>query len=371
VNNLLQRVYKGKKVLITGHTGFKGSWLAIWLAELGADLRGYALPPVTDRDNYVLAGLDGKITGITGDIRDYGKLSQVLEEFQPEIVFHLAAQAIVRQSYAEPKETFDVNIGGTVNLLEAVRKTGSVRVVINVTSDKCYENKEWVWGYRENDPMGGFDPYSSSKGCAELVTAAYRNSFFNPKDSHPTSLATVRAGNVIGGGDWSRDRIIPDCIRALMDHQPIEVRNPRAVRPWQFVLEPLSAYLWLAAEMYQKGDRYGGAWNFGPDRDAIIPVRDVVSRIIKYWGDGNWLDVSQGDQKGPHEASFLSLDCSKAKTYLGWKPCLTIEQALEWTVEWYKNYRVVPVSDFCVSQITRFTAIAREKDLPWSIAADN
>lgn len=367
MDNLFHQVFKGKKVLITGHTGFKGSWLAIWLAELGADLRGYALPPVTNRDNYELAGLDGKITGINGDIRDFEKLLQVMEEFQPEIVFHLAAQAIVRQSYQEPRETYEVNVGGTVNLLEAVRKTGSVRVVINVTSDKCYENKEWVWGYRENDAMGGFDPYSSSKGCAELVSAAYRNSFFNPKDSHSAGLATVRAGNVIGGGDWARDRIIPDCIRALENQQAIEVRNPRAERPWQFVLEPLSGYLWLAAVMCQNGNQSGGAWNFGPDRDGIIPVRDLVTRIIHYWGAGSWVDLSQGGQNGFHEASFLSLDCSKAKTYLGWKSCLNIEQALEWTVDWYKNYRTNPVYDFCVSQINQFAAIAREKNLPWTI----
>jgi len=352
---MFDNVFKNKTVLVTGHTGFKGSWLCIWLKELGANIVGYALEPYTERDNFVVSGLKDKITHITGDVRNFQKLPKVFEEYQPEFVFHLAAQAIVRESYKNPKETYDINIGGTVNVLECCRITDSVRVVINVTSDKCYENKEWVWGYRENDPMGGYDPYSSSKGCSELITAAYRNSFFNPIDfeKHGKSLSSARAGNVIGGGDWQKHRIIPDCIRALENDKPIEIRSPRATRPWQHVLEPLSGYLLLAAKMYEEPQKFCGAWNFGPNQDSIITVGKVANMIVAKWGSGSWIDKS--DKSEPHEANLLSLDISKAKSYLNWSPGWNTAKTIEKTVEWYKEYGRVDPYQICVKQINEYT----------------
>ena len=352
-------VFKNKTVLVTGHTGFKGSWLCVWLKELGANIVGYALEPYTEKDNFVVSGLEDRITNITGDIRDFQKLSKVFEEYQPEFVFHLAAQPIVRESYISPKETYDINIGGTVNVLECCHLTDSVRIVINVTSDKCYENKEWVWGYRESDPMGGYDPYSSSKGCSELITAAYRNSFFNPIEfeKHGKSLSSVRAGNVIGGGDWQKDRIIPDCIRALENDKPIEIRSPRATRPWQHVLEPLSGYLLLATKMFQQPQEYCGAWNFGPNQDSIITVGEIVDMIVAEWGSGSWIDKS--DKSEPHEANLLSLDISKAKTYLKWSTVWNSEATIEKTVEWYKEYIRVDPYQICVKQISEYMNHAR------------
>ena len=347
-------VFKNKIVLVTGHTGFKGSWLCIWLKELGANVVGYALEPYTERDNFVVSGLEDKITHIVEDVREFQKLSKVFEEYKPEFVFHLAAQAIVRESYLNPKGTYDVNVGGTVNVLECCRITDSVRVVINVTSDKCYENKEWVWGYRENDPMGGYDPYSSSKGCSELITAAYRNSFFNPVDfeKHEKALSSVRAGNVIGGGDWQKDRIIPDCIRALENDKPIEIRSPRATRPWQHVLEPLSGYLLLASKMYEEPQKFCGAWNFGPNQDSIITVGEIADMIVSKWGSGSWSDKS--DKNEPHEANLLSLDISKAKTYLKWSTVWDAATTIQKTVEWYKEYSRIDPYQICVKQIDEY-----------------
>lgn len=347
-------VFKNKTVLVTGHTGFKGSWLCIWLKELGADVIGYALEPYTEKDNFVVTGLQDKITHIIGDVRNYNKLLKVFEEYQPEFVFHLAAQAIVRESYINPKETYDINIGGTVNVLECCRITDSVGVIINVTSDKCYENKEWVWGYRENDPMGGYDPYSSSKGCSELITAAYRNSFFNPIEfeKHGKSLSSVRAGNVIGGGDWQKGRIIPDCIRALENDKPIAIRNPRATRPWQHVLEPLSGYLLLASRMYKEPQEYCGAWNFGPNRDSIITVGEIADMIVAKWGSGSCIEKS--DRSEPHEANLLSLDISKAKAYLKWSTVWDTAKTVEKTVEWYREYKQKDPYEICRSQIKEF-----------------
>jgi len=348
---MFHNIFKGKTVLVTGHTGFKGSWLCIWLKELGANVVGYALEPYTERDNFVVSGLEDRITHITEDIRDFQKLSKVFEEYKPDFVFHLAAQPIVRESYLNPKETYDINVGGTVNMLECCRLTDSVRVIINVTSDKCYENKEWIWGYRENDPMGGDDPYSSSKGCSELITAAYGNSFFNPIDfeKHGKSLSSVRAGNVIGGGDWQKDRIIPDCVRALESKKPIKIRNPRATRPWQHVLEPLSGYLLLASRMYKERQEYCGAWNFGPNQDFIITVGEIADMIVAKWGSGSWIDKS--NQKEPHEAKLLSLDISKAKSYLKWTPVWNIEKTVEKTMDWYKEYNHKDPYEICVDQI--------------------
>jgi len=326
----MDNIFKDKLVLVTGHTGFKGSWLSIWLNELGANVIGYGLEPYTDRDNFVVTDLDSRITSVIGDIRDYDKLRDTFEAYKPEIVFHLAAQSLVLPSYEKPKETFDVNIGGTVNVFEAIREIGGVKAIVNITSDKCYENKEWIWGYRENDRMGGLDPYSCSKGCSELITNSYRNSFFND-----IPLSSVRAGNVIGGGDWNQNRIIPDCIRFLENNKDIEVRNPQATRPWQFVLEPLYGYLLLASKMYKNKNRYTGAWNFGPDPNNSLSVEDLVNKVIHYWGSGNWKQPFYEDKL--HEAMNLNLDINKAINYLGWKPVMNIEDTIRETVAWYKN----------------------------------
>jgi len=334
-------IFKNKTVLITGHTGFKGSWLSVWLKELGANVVGYALEPYTERDNFVVTGLENKITHIVGDVRDYEKLKKVFTKYQPEFVFHLAAQPIVRESYLNPKETYDINIGGTVNVFECFRLTNSVKVIINITSDKCYENKEWIWGYRENDPMGGYDPYSSSKGCSELITAAYRKSYFSPENykEQDKSISSVRAGNVIGGGDWQKDRLIPDCIRALENNKPIEIRNPSATRPWQHVLEPLSGYLLLASKMYSEPAKFSGAWNFGPDYSSIITVEKLVNKVIEYWGQGT-IKLAKNSSNKPHETNLLSLDVSKARNYLEWLPILSIDEAIKLTTDWYKNSNV-------------------------------
>lgn len=354
---LFNNIYKGKTVLVTGHTGFKGSWLSIWLNELGAKVIGYGLDPYTEKDNFVLSDLNNKIVDIRGDLRDEEKLQKVFCEYKPEIVFHLAAQPLVRLSYEKPKETYEVNVMGTLNVLECIRKTESVKVGVMITTDKCYENKEQIWAYRENDPMGGYDPYSSSKGCCELLISSYRNSFMNPKDyeKHGKAIASVRAGNVIGGGDWSKDRIVPDCIRALIANKTIEIRNPNAVRPWQHVLEPLGGYLLLASKMYENRTKYCGGWNFGPDNNSIVPVRTIADIIVEKWGNGDWNDLSENNAL--HEANLLSLDCTKAKAYLNWMPKLNIEDALALTVEWYKNYINNNVYDLCVSQIEKYIFI--------------
>jgi len=353
--------YKDKRILVTGHTGFKGSWLSIWLNELGAKVVGYGLEPYTENDNFIVTGLKDKIIDIRGDIRDYAKLQEVFVKYKPEIVFHLAAQAIVRRSYEIPKETYEVNVIGTLNVLECIRNTASVKVGIMVTTDKCYENKEQIWPYREADPMGGYDPYSSSKGCAELLIASYRNSFFNPKEfvKHGKAISSVRAGNVIGGGDWSKDRIVPDCVSALLNGKDIEIRNPKAIRPWQHVLEPLSGYLLLGIKMFDYPTEYASAWNFGPNSESIVPVKNIVDILVNKWGVGKWFHTSN---QGYHEATLLSLDCTKAKTYLNWTPKLTIEEALEFTVEWYQNYHKATIYDVCKNQIYEYS-----KKLPKNI----
>ena len=355
MKNQFNEIYKNKTVLITGHTGFKGSWLSIWLNELGANVVGYALEPYTEKDNFVVSGLESKITHIIGDVRDYKKLKEVFTKYKPEFVFHLAAQPIVRESYLNPKETYDINVGGTVNVFECCRLIDSVKVIITVTTDKCYENKEWIWGYRENDPMGGYDPYSSSKGCSELITAAYRKSFFNPEQykEHGKSISSVRAGNIIGGGDWQKDRLIPDCIRALENNKPIEIRNPYATRPWQHVLEPLSGYLLLASKMYQEPTKFSGAWNFGPNNESIISVGEIVSMVIENWGNGKWLDTSNKSE--PHEANLLSLDISKARNFLNWHPKWDIRKCIDKTIEWYKNIGKSDIYDFCNRQIKEYS----------------
>lgn len=357
MNNSRINFYKNKTVLVTGHTGFKGSWLTIWLNELGSKVIGYALDPLTNEDNFVRSKLSNKIIDIRGDIRDLDKLKAIFNKYKPDIVFHLAAQPLVRLSYEIPKETYEVNVMGTLNILECIQSSDSVKVGIMITTDKCYENKEQIWGYRENDPLGGYDPYSSSKACDEILISSYRNSFMNPNDyeKHGKAIASVRAGNVIGGGDWAKDRIVPDCIRYLMKEEPIEVRNPNAVRPFQYVLEPLYGYLLLAYEMYKSPMKYCGAWNFGPDFNSIINVRTLVDILIDRWGKGNWKDTS--NSQSVHEANLLLLDCTKAKTFLNWKPKLNIKQALEYTVDWYKNYYSEDVYALCAKQIKIYSEL--------------
>lgn len=348
--------YNEKKVLVTGHTGFKGSWLSNWLHLLGAEVTGYSLDPKTDRDNFNVSGIAQKINDIRADIRNIDIMANAFHEFRPEIVFHLAAQPIVRESYTGPKITFDTNIGGTVNLLECCRLSDSVREVIIITSDKCYDNKEWIWGYREEDAMGGYDPYSASKGATELVAASYRNSFFNPHEyeKHGKCLSTVRAGNVIGGGDWATDRIVPDCIRALEAGKDIIVRNPHATRPWQHVLDALSGYLLLGARMRTDPAKFGGPWNFGPYMNAIIPVKELVEELIRFYGTGSWKTNAQINQ--PHEAKFLALDINKAIFRLGWKPSLEFEDTVRYTVEWYKASKENgPVAEVTGHQIETFS----------------
>lgn len=371
MSGIFNRIYEGKKILITGHTGFKGSWLSIWLESLGAEVIGYALPAATQPSMFAAAGIAAHITSIEGDVRDVEHLEQVMEKYKPDMVFHLAAQPLVRLSYEFPRLTYETNIMGTVNLLEAVRKSDSVRVCTVITSDKCYENKEWLYAYRENDALGGYDPYSSSKAGTELVVGAYQQSYFNPNDyeRHKVALASVRAGNVIGGGDWAADRIVPDAVRALADNQPISVRNPGAVRPWQHVLEPLSGYLWLAALMWEQGARYSSAWNFGPNNIDNLTVGQLIDNIIKYWGSGEWQDASGNNGRQLHEANVLRLDCTKAQSLLGWSPVYGVDEAIQATVEWYKDYYSQPKSgsyDFTLDQIQAYVDRAQDNELSWA-----
>lgn len=348
--------WRGKRVLLTGHTGFKGGWLSLWLQSMGAQVTGYALVPPTDPSLFEVADVGKGMTSIIGDIRDLEHLRRAFAEHQPEIVIHMAAQPLVRYSYIEPVETYSTNVMGTVNLLEAVRATASVRAVVNVTSDKCYENREWVWGYRENEAMGGYDPYSNSKGCAELVTSAYRNSYFHPEKyaTHGVAIASGRAGNVIGGGDWAGDRLIPDIVRAIMHGKPVNIRSPHAIRPWQHVLEPLSGYLALAEKMYTEGAAYGEGWNFGPNDEDAKPVQWIVEKLTKAWGDGASWVLDGGEH--PHEAHYLKLDCSKAKMRLDWQPRWHLEDALRSIIEWHRaHHDGKDMQVLTLDQIQRYT----------------
>lgn len=326
--------WKEKRVFLTGHTGFKGSWLSLWLTRMGAEVMGYALAPPSDPNLFKLADLSSRMSSVTGDVRDLPLLSRRMAEFKPDIVIHMAAQALVRLSYREPVETYATNVMGTVHVLEAARKTSSVRTVVNVTSDKCYENREWAWGYRENEPMGGHDPYSNSKGCSELVTSAYRRSFFA---NAGIGLASGRAGNVIGGGDWAEDRLIPDCMRALAAGKPIVIRNPRSIRPWQHVLEPLSGYLRLAEKLWHEPNQFADGWNFGPESSDARQVDWIADRIVGLWGDGARWELVPLSEPQPHEAHYLKLDCSMAHAHLDWQPSLRLDQTLQWVVDWYKR----------------------------------
>lgn len=350
--------YKDKKVLVTGHTGFKGSWLTVWLHSLGAEVIGIGLDPVSDRDNFVLTEIGEKIKAdLRADIRDGEKMKEIFKKYEPEIVFHLAAQPLVRLSYEIPVETYMTNVIGTINILEAIRETESVKTGVMITTDKCYENKEQIWGYRENEPMGGYDPYSSSKGAAEIAISSWRRSFFNPEkySEHGKSIASVRAGNVIGGGDWAIDRIIPDCIRALEDGKDIEIRSPKSIRPWQHVLEPLGGYMLLAKKMWEKPTEYCEGWNFGPRMESISTVWDVAGKVIENYGKGQLKDIS--DPNALHEAKLLMLDISKAKFQLGWEPKMNIDETVKMTIDWYKRYRNEPVYELCLSQIENYKSL--------------
>lgn len=358
--------YSGKRVLITGHTGFKGSWLAIWLHSMGAEVIGIALDPYSERDNFVLSGIGTKIKAdLRGDIRDGQLLKDVFQKYQPEIVFHLAAQPLVRLSYEIPVETYAINVMGTINVLEAIRVTESVKVGVMITTDKCYENREQIWGYRENEAMGGYDPYSSSKGAAEIAIASWRKSYFNPEQyaKHGKSIASVRAGNVIGGGDWALDRIIPDCIKALEANKPIEIRSPKAIRPWQHVLEPLSGYMLLAMKMWNEPTRYCEAWNFGPNPESIATVWDVASKVVADYGSGELIDFSVPLQGLGvlHEAKLLMLDIAKARYELGWTPQMNISETVATTIDWYKRYQHMEVYKLCLEQIEKYANLINQK----------
>ncbi len=347
--------WEGKRVFLTGHTGFKGSWLCLWLTDMGAKVTGYSLLPATKPSLFEICQVDQQVHSIFGDIRDLELLKKSMAEADPEVVIHMAAQPLVRESYVSPVETYATNVMGTVHLFEAARACKNIKSIVNVTTDKCYENKEWVWGYREDEPLGGYDPYSNSKACSELVTSSYRNSFFNPRDysEHRVGVASARAGNVIGGGDWAPDRLVPDIIRSLINDEPIVIRNPNAIRPWQHVLEPLSGYLLLAQKLYENGIQYAEGWNFGPNDEDAKPVEWIVFNLRDRWGNQTPILIDNRDH--PHEATYLKLDCSKAKAYLDWAPRWDLDVALAKVVEWAAAYQKGDnVKDLCIKQIHEY-----------------
>ena len=351
--------WRGKRVFLTGHTGFKGSWLSLWLESLGSGVTGFSLAPPTTPNLFEVANVARGMTSYISDIRDLSSLQKAMQEAKPEIVIHMAAQPLVRKSYSDPVETYATNVMGTVNLLESVRQTPSVKAVVVVTTDKCYENKEWPWGYRETEPMGGYDPYSSSKGCAELITAAYRRSFFQ---KHDIGVASARAGNVIGGGDWAEDRLVPDILKAFEENRAVSIRNPQSTRPWQHVLEPLSGYLTLAEHLYEQGQAFSEGWNFGPNDDDARPVQWIVEKLVSNWGkDASWqIDTGQH----PHEANYLKLDTSKAKARLGWRPSWNLQTALQRITLWHRAWLgQEDMKKVCLSQIHQYSIdmLAEEK----------
>ncbi len=364
MQNLFGGIYKNKTVLVTGHTGFKGSWLSFWLKQLGANVVGYSLEPPTKPNHFELLNL--KIVSIIGDIRDQEKLDSVFNKFKPDIVFHLAAQPLVLMSYENPIETYETNVIGTLKVFEACRKT-NVKAIVNITSDKCYENKEWIWGYRENDPMGGYDPYSSSKGCAELLTSSYRNSYFNLDDygiKHNTLLASCRAGNVIGGGDWAKDRLITDIMIAVSKNEKIKIRNPYATRPWQHVLEPLSGYLQIGQKLLEGKKKFAEGWNFGPSNEVSITVENVIKTMQRYWNKIKY--EYEKNIEHPHEAKFLKLDCSKAHIKLNWKSVWDKDKTFEKTAQWYKNFYE---NNIILTQkhLEEYVFDAKKINIEWSI----
>lgn len=355
--DLFDDFFRGKRVLVTGHTGFKGSWLSIWLHELGAEVVGVSQEPFTNRDNFVLSGIGNKIMAdLRANICNGKKMKEIFQKYQPEIVFHLAAQPLVRYSYEQPVETYEANVMGTIHVMEAIRSTNSVKVGVMITTDKCYDNKEQMRGYKEDDPFGGYDPYSSSKGACEIAIQSWRRSFFNPEDygkKHHVSLASVRAGNVIGGGDWALDRIIPDCIKALEQDKVIDIRSPKAIRPWEHVLEPLSGYMLLAKKQWEHPTEFCEGWNFGPESESVSTVWEVATELIKNYGKGELKNSS--DPNAVHEAKLLMLDITKAKTKLGWKPRMNMQQCMELVADWYKRYQAEDVYQLCVEEIGKFS----------------
>lgn len=343
--------WKGKKVFLTGHTGFKGSWLSLWLQKMGANVRGFSLDQPTNPSLFFEARVAENMVSEVGDIRDIDHLTRTLKKFNPDILIHMAAQPLVRYSYDNPLETYATNVMGTANVLEAARICHNLRALVSVTTDKCYENKEWEWGYRENESMGGHDPYSSSKGCAELVISAYRRSFFHTNES--ASIASARAGNVIGGGDWASDRLIPDILRAFEKNEKVIIRNPSSTRPWQHVLEPLSGYLILTQALFESGDEFAGGWNFGPRDEDCRPVSWILDRMVKSWGNGASWELDKNEN--PHEAGFLKLDCSKAARRLKWRPKWTLNYTLEQIVSWHQVWlQGGNVKDCCLNEINRY-----------------
>lgn len=360
VTGMTQNTWAGRRVFLTGHTGFKGGWLALWLSQMGATVRGYALDPATKPSLLETATIADHIEDLRGDIRDAARLDEAIISFKPDVVFHLAAQALVRASYADPIGTYETNVIGTARVLDAVRRTPSVRAVVSVTTDKVYDNKEWHWGYRETDPLGGYDPYSSSKACTELVSAAYRQSYF-PLDTwseHHVALATARAGNVIGGGDWSQDRLIPDLIQGFLKNEPVLIRRPQAIRPWQHVLEPLAGYIRLAEHLLQDdAPRYASAYNFGPSDDDAKPVAWIADHLANAWGNkASW---SLDTEEGVHEAGYLKLDSSRAHAELDWHPRLHLPQALDWTLDWFRAHVAgEDMQQFTLQQIAAYEALS-------------
>lgn len=345
-------IYKGKRIFLTGHSGFKGAWLTFWLHSLGAEVLGYSLEPNTEPSLYKVLSLESKCKSVFANILDKEKLEKTIADFNPDIVFHLAAQPLVRLSYSEPLLTYQTNVIGTLNVLEAARKCNSVKAFVNITTDKCYENKEVSRGYKEDEPMGGWDMYSSSKGCVEIMSSSYRRSFL--QEGKPYALACARAGNVIGGGDWALDRLIPDCMRFINENKPIEIRNPIAIRPWQHVLEPLSGYLLLGQKLLEEGEKYAQGFNFGPKEDSVLTVADVAQRVVKYYGKG---EVVIGEKSPLHEANLLMLNIEKAKDVLDWTPSLNADEAIFETVEWYKRfYSGEKMEEYTLSQINRYQA---------------
>ncbi len=359
-------IYTGKRVLVTGHTGFKGSWLSTWLLELGANVVGFSLNIPTNPSNFEVLNLKNKLKHIKGDIRDFEHLKQVFTDFSPEIVFHLAAQPITRLSYDKPQETFNTNLFGTVNMLECIRMSKTVKAAVIITSDKCYQNVEWIWGYRENDRLGGEDPYSASKACAEIACHSYIKSFFSSQDS--PKVSTVRAGNVIGGGDWAKDRIVPDCVRAFSKGEKVEIRSPNATRPWQHVLEPLSGYLWLGANLLQDNERVTGeSFNFGPLSDTSKSVEGLIKEFTEMWGDGKWYESDKGN-KDKKESNLLKLNCDKALQILKWHIVFSFEENLRFTTNWYKTFytKEKDMYRFTTKQIEEYTDLARKRGLIWA-----
>jgi CDP-glucose 4,6-dehydratase len=354
--------WQGKRVFLTGHTGFKGSWLSLWLQSLGAELTGYSLEPPTSPSLFQTASVASGMRSITGDVCDLPHLKQTIAESEPEIVFHMAAQSLVRLSYQDPILTYQTNVMGTANILEAVRKTESVSAVLVITTDKCYENRNWCWGYRENDTLGGHDPYSNSKACAELVVSAYRSSFFEggSHNGRSVALASARAGNAIGGGDWAQDRLVSDIVKCFSEGRVLKIRNPKAIRPWQYVLEPLRGYLMLAQKLYEGGAAFASGWNFGPDPNDVQSVRWIVEKIASTWGSPIAWEIDEGEH--PHEAQMLQLDCSKAAQQLGWRPLLRLPDALSMTMEWYKHFLSGNSGrEKCLEQISAYCAKVRQE----------